>query len=183
MFEYAFQTVRLCIYKRNRMKLRWDHFKIQYEIFIQYFICEISSIADRRIYSRIMIWNKSNIPKEKDLASNIDWWFNKKSYRQWIISHTYKPEHIIGWIQFKLSWVIWIQEIQVRFINFWTSDSHIYIKPSSVVVEVRITKNEAFSTCVLIKIDDKGLSNFRVIIYGACWNSFNTKSKSMILRL
>lgn len=135
-----------------------------------------ASISD---YARTMIWNKSNIPKEKDLAPNTDWCCNKKGYRQRIISHPYQPEHNdVIWIQFKLSRVVWIQEIQVGFTNFWTSDSHIYIEPSTVVVEVGMTEDEALSTCVLTKIDDKGLSNFGVTAYGACWNSFNTKSKS-----
>ena len=77
-----------------------------------------------------------------------------------------------------MSRTVWIQEIQVGFTNFWTSDSEFYIKLSCVIFEAGISENETLWTYTLDRIDDKGSSNFGVTVYGACWLSFLNKASS-----
>ena len=100
-----------------------------------------------------MIWIDSNIPKGKELTPNTDWSANKKGYRQRIISQRYEPDQNCEiLLLFKLSRTVWIQEIQVGFTSFWTSDSEVYIKLSCVIIEAGISENETLWTCTLDKI-------------------------------
>jgi hypothetical protein len=97
-------------------------------------------------FARTMVLVDSNIAKAKEIASNMDWSVNKKGYRQRLISQKFEPEHNDEiWILFKLNRYIEIKDIQIGFTNFWTTDTEVYIEPSSVIIEAGMTQDETTS--------------------------------------
>lgn len=84
--------------------------------------------------------------------------------------------HLEFTMLFELPFVILLREIQIGCINYWQTESEVYIEPLSVVVEAGLTKDNMQHVLTLDIVKDPAFASVGSQVYGKTIMGFRNNS-------